>query len=96
MSALFHLYLCGHIAAEWLILMKRSIIGGFLSLIGTIWSLAIILFAGNNLVSAWATPPGRFWSTVIETGMLFPMVLAIALLVLGLLVLGIEYFRKGE
>ena len=33
---------------------------------------------------------------MIETGMLFPMVLAIALLVLGLLVLGIEYFRKGE
>jgi hypothetical protein len=76
--------------------MKRVLIGGFLSLIGTIWSLAIIIFAGNNLVSGWSTPPGRFWTTIQETGMTFPFVLAIILLVLGLLIMGIEYFKKDK
>ena len=76
--------------------MKRAIIGGFLSLIGTIWELAVIIFAGNNMVSGWSTPPGRFMTTIIETGMSFPMVVASVLLVLGLVILGIEYFRKEK
>jgi hypothetical protein len=33
--------------------MKKVLIGGFLSLIGTIWGLAIIVFVGNNLTSSW-------------------------------------------
>lgn len=74
--------------------MKRTLIGGFLALIGTIWELAVILFAGNNLASAWSTPPGRFFTTVLETGMLFPFVLATALLVAGLAILLVEYFRR--
>ena len=76
--------------------MKRAIIGGFLSLIGTIWELAVIIFAGSNMVSGWSTPPGRFMTTIIETGMSFPMVVASVLLVLGLVILGIEYFRKEK
>ena len=76
--------------------MKRAIIGGFLSLIGTIWELAVIIFAGNNMVSGWSTPPGRFMTTIIETGMSFPMVVASVLLALGLVILGIEYFRKEK
>lgn len=74
--------------------MKKTVIGGFLALIGTIWELAVILFAGNNLVSGWATPPGRFLTTVLETGMLLPFVLATALLAAGLAILAVEYFRK--
>ena len=74
--------------------MKKVLIGGFLSLIGTIWSLAIILFVGNNMVSAWSTPPGRFITTIIQTGMLFPMVVSIIIGFCGLLVLIIEYFKK--
>ena len=74
--------------------MKRVLIGGFLSLIGTIWELAIIVFVGNNLVSGWSTPPGRFLSTVIETGMTSPMIIATLLLLVGLLIMGIEYFKK--
>lgn len=74
--------------------MKRTLIGGFLSLIGTIWALAIIVFAGSNLVSGWSTPPGRFLTTVMETGVTFPLVLAILFLVLGLVILGVEYFRR--
>ncbi|MEG1390757.1 MAG: hypothetical protein RSD07_10345, partial [Angelakisella sp.] len=68
--------------------MKRVLIGGFLSLIGTIWSLAIIIFAGSNLASSWNTPPGRFFTTVIETGMILPLIIASVLLVVGLLIMG--------
>ena len=74
--------------------MKKAFIGGFLSLIGTIWSLAIIIFAGNNLVSQWSTPPGRFFTTVIETGMMIPMIIPVVIFLVGMLIMGVEYFKK--
>ena len=76
--------------------MKTALIGGFLSLIGTIWALAVIIFVGNNLVSGWSTPPGRFMTTVTETGMTFPLAISIILLLLGLVIMGIEYFRREK
>ena len=76
--------------------MKKVLIGGFLSLIGTIWSLAIIIFAGNNLVSGWSTPPGRFITTVFETGMMAPMVIATAFFFGGIIIMGVEYFKKDQ
>jgi len=76
--------------------MKRAIIGGFISLIGTIWGLAIVVFAGNNMVPGWSTPPGRFLTTIMETGMTIPLVIASLLLLIGLVVLGIEYFKKDD
>ncbi len=74
--------------------MKRAVIGGFLTLIGTIWDLAVIIFVGNNLVSGWSTPPGRFLTTVSKTGMTLPMVVGTILFVLGLLIMKVEFFRK--
>lgn len=74
--------------------MKKAIIGGFLSLIGSIWTLAILIAAGNNLVSSWTTPPGRLLATVAEMGLAFWFVLAVALTVFGLGVLAVELFRK--
>ena len=76
--------------------VKRVLIGGFLSLVGTIWSLAVILFAGNHLVSSWGTPPGRFLTTVMDTGMLMPLILACLIFVSGLLILCVEYFKKDK
>lgn len=76
--------------------MKRTFIGGMLSLLGTIWGLAVILFAGNNLVSGWATPPGRFLTTVAETGMTFPFVLSILFVVIGVAIMGVEFFKKEK
>ena len=70
--------------------MKKTIIGGFLSLIGSIWTLA----AGGNLVSSWTTPPGRLLSTVFSMGLTFWFVFAVALTVFGLGVLAAELFRK--
>ena len=74
--------------------MKKTVIGGVLSLLGTIWGMSVLLYVGNNLVSGWATPPGRFLTTVLETGKTFPLLLSAVLLVLGLAAMGVEYFRK--
>lgn len=71
--------------------MKRTVIGGFFSLIGSIWALAILTSASANLVSGWTTPPGRLLCTVSVW-----FVLAIALLVVGLAVMAVEYFRKEK
>ena len=76
--------------------MKRVLIGGFLSLLGTIWGLAVILFVGNNLVSGWSTPPGRFLTSVVELDMTLPFVVAILFVLLGLVIMGVEYFKKDN
>ena len=76
--------------------MKRMIIGGFISLAGTIWGHAITVSAGNNMDRGWSSPPGRFLTTIMETGMAIPMTIALLLLLIGLAILGIEYFRNDE
>ena len=76
--------------------MKRALIGGFISLLGTIWGLAIAVSASNNLVSGWTTPPGRFLSTVSQMGFVPLFVMAIVLVVLGLVIMAIEYFKKDK
>ncbi len=76
--------------------VKRALIGGFLSLLGTIWGVVVLLYVADNWVSNWYTPPGRFLTTVWETGMTAPFVLAMALLLAGLVILGIEYFKKDQ
>ncbi len=74
--------------------MKKVVIGGLLALAGSIWSLAIILTAGNNLVNGWDTALGRFWSTVLDMNLMVPFVLSAAVAVFGICILLIEYFRK--
>lgn len=76
--------------------MKRVLIGGFLSLLGTIWALAIIFIAGNNLVTSWNTELGRLWSTVSEMNLMFLFFLAVVFLVVGLALMVIELFRKEK
>lgn len=76
--------------------MKRAVIGGFISLIGSIWTLAIILVAANNLASEWSTPLGRFLTTVSELEMIPFFVISIAFVALGIILMLIEYFRKDN
>lgn len=45
--------------------MKRALIGGFISLIGSIWALAIMILAINNLISEWSTLPGRLLTRLV-------------------------------
>lgn len=76
--------------------MKKVLIGGFISLLGTIWGLAVIIFTSNNLVSSWPTLLGRFFTTVSELGMTVPFVISILFVVLGLVVMAVEYFKKDN
>ena len=78
--------------------MKRALIGGFLTLVGSIWCLAGFVSTAANVqnVTEWYTPPGRFGTAMLQSGMVWPVVLGGLLLVVGLIVLGVEYFRKGE
>lgn len=74
--------------------MKRALIGGFLSLIGSIWSLAVVFIAGNNLVTSWDTQLGRLWSTVIEMDLMFLFILSVVFIILGIGLMAVELFRK--
>ena len=76
--------------------MKRAVIGGFLSLIGSIWALAIVFIAGNNLTSGWSTPPGRFLTTVSELNLTGLFVCSVLLTAVGILILVIEFFKKEQ
>lgn len=76
--------------------MKRVLIGGFLSLIGTIWTLAVVFIAGNNLVSEWYTPPGRFLTSVMEMDLLFVFILSVVLTISGIIMMIVELFRKEK
>ena len=76
--------------------LKKVLIGGFLSLIGSIWALAVVFIAGNNLVSAWPTPPGRFLTTVAELNLTFVFILSIALVISGICIMAVEYFKKEQ
>ena len=74
--------------------MKKVFIGGFLSLIGSIWALAVVFIAGNNLVSGWSTPPGRFLTTVAEMNLTAVFVISVFFVLLGVVIMAIEYFKK--
>ena len=76
--------------------MKRVLIGGFLSLIGSIWAMAVMFVAGNNLTSRWDTPPGRFMTTVAELGLTEVFGMAILLVVLGIVVMLVELVRRDR
>ena len=76
--------------------MKRALIVGFISLLGTIWGLAIAVAASNNLVSGWTTPPWRFLTTVSQMGFVPLFVMAIVFIFLGLVIMAIEYFKKDK
>lgn len=76
--------------------MKRTLIGGFLALVGSIWALAALLAGGAYVdqVASWYSPPGRYGTALIESNMMIPLVVGGILLVLGLVILGVEYFKK--
>ena len=76
--------------------MKKTVIGGFLSLIGSIWTLVVVFIAGNNLVDGWSTPPGRFLTTITELGLTFLFAISILLVIVGILIMIINFFRKEE
>lgn len=76
--------------------MKRVLIGGFLSLLGTLWGGGVLAYAVTHLTDAWNNPPGRLLTTIAEQHLLPVFLLAVLFVVLGLVILGVEFFRKEE
>lgn len=76
--------------------MKRVIIGGFLSLLGTIWGLAVLVAASLNLVSSEATTSGRLFTTISQMGLLPVYVIALVFVGFGLGIMFYEFLKKEK
>lgn len=76
--------------------MKRTVIGGIISFIGSIWFIGIITAAANNQTTSWKTNLGRFWGTVDAMGLHPFAILAGFVTLLGLIILAIEYFKNNK
>lgn len=82
---------------KWEVLfLKRAIIGGFISLIGSIWVLAIIISANNYAINGWTTPPGKLITQMIESNLMVWFGISVATIVLGIVLMIIEYFKKDN
>ena len=76
--------------------MKRALIGGFFSLIGSIWTLAIVFVASSDLAISWDAQVGRLLTTIIDMNLLFLFILSIAFIILGIAIMAVELFRKEK
>lgn len=76
--------------------MKQVLAGGFLSLVGSIWALAVVFITGNDLVSGWSTPPGRFLTTVSEMGLTVLFAAAVTLVIAGIIIIAVGLFGKDK
>ena len=76
--------------------MKRTLTGGFLSLIGSIWSTAIVTIAGNNLVSSWDTEVGRLWTTMNQLDLTPSFTISMVVTGVGIVLMMVELFRKEK
>ncbi|CAH1232614.1 hypothetical protein PAECIP111891_07058 [Paenibacillus allorhizoplanae] len=88
--------------------MRRTIIGGVFVLIGTMISIAVFIAAAIYAPSITVWQGSKFWfaifgvndfgkEVVVDSLFLgFPFIIGIILFILGLIVLGMEYFRKEE
>ena len=76
--------------------MKRAIIGGFISLIGSIWTLAGVCFSHKFSFNGWSTPPGKLLTQITESNLTVWFGVSIAMVVLGIVLMAIEYFKKDN
>lgn len=63
-------------------------------LCGTIGVLAMYFIASQNLTTAWSTFPGRYISTMLETGLVLPLAVSVVLFAAGLGIMLTEYNKK--
>lgn len=76
--------------------MKRAIIGGFVSLIGSIWSLAVIISANHYSIDGWTTPPGKLLTQIVRSNLILLFAVSIILVLLGIILMAVEFFRKDK
>lgn len=62
--------------------MKKIVAGGFLSLIGTAWVIALGAYVQQNLLDSWYG--SRFWASAAEAGMAIPLGISLAAVAAGL------------
>ena len=71
-------------------------IGGFISLIGSIWMLAVNISANDYAVSGWTTPPGKLLPQIAEADLMVWFGISAAAIILGILLMAVEYFKKDQ
>ena len=71
-------------ADRWLFIFDRKYLGD------------VLFVAGSNLTSGWTTPPGRFMTTVAEMGLSEVFGMAILFVVLGIVIMMVELFRRDK
>lgn len=76
--------------------MKRAMIGGFLSIVGSIWALAAVIAANGYFVEGWADPPGKLLTQMSESGLLVWFTVSVGTVLLGLVLMAAEYVRKDD
>ncbi len=76
--------------------MKRAIIGGFTALIGSVWTLAVFISANSYNLEGWTTPPGKFLTQISESGLMLYFIISVALVVLGFVLMAVEYFKENS
>jgi hypothetical protein len=74
----------------------EAVIGGFISLIGSIWTLAVIICANNYAINGWSTPSGKFLTQIAESNLMLWFCISIELVILGIILMVIEYFKKDS
>ncbi len=74
--------------------MKKVLVGGFAAVVGALGTVAVFLAAALNPANEWTTPPGRFMTSISALNLMPVMVGSGLLIALGLVIMGIEYFRK--
>ena len=76
--------------------MKRALIGCFLALLGTLWGAGVIYAASQMLVSSWDPAVGRLMTTILERRLILPFTVSALFLVLGFVIMAVEFFKKDS
>lgn len=66
--------------------------------------ISIVLFALGHIytlpyiekLSSWSTPPGKYLTSLYETGNIFPITLSLIFLVVGLFLIIIHMYKKSK
>lgn len=75
--------------------MKKVIIGGFLTVVSSIWAIIISAYVQLNLAARYGGS-SRFWSSASQLGVIAPLIISLIFLALGIIIMCIEYFRKDR
>ena len=74
--------------------MRHVLAGGFMSLMGCIWTAVLLRIADNYAINGWATPPGKLGTQLLESGLMPWVIVALIWTGLGVILMGIGLFKK--